>query len=107
MPHVLICDLYLEADMRDAHGMNSTLWTAVRKNQNERYHCLSAAQVGSSAELPELFLDFKKVYGLPVTHVYQGVTSGGISRIAIVPSPYLHDLIHRFYGFQSRVAVPD
>jgi hypothetical protein len=85
MPHVLICDLFVEADLRSAHVMNSTVFTAVRRNQNERYHHLSAAHIGDSAELPDLFLDFKKVYGLPTENLYKGIALGGISRIAVIP----------------------
>jgi len=107
MPHVLLCDLFTEDQLRKAHGMNSTLWTALRKNQNERYHHFGAARIGDSADLTDLYIDFKKVYGLPTDSLYKGLNSSGVSRVAVVPAPYVHDLIHRFYGFQSRVAVPD
>ncbi len=87
--------------------MNSALWAALRKNQNERYHHLPAARVGGADDLDDLYIDFKKVYGIPLKSLYTALNSGGITRVAVVPGPYLHDLIHRFYAFQSRVAVPD
>jgi hypothetical protein len=107
MPHVLLCDLYAADQLRYAHGMNSTLWTALGKNQNERYHHLPAARIGDFADLNDLHIDFKKVYGLPTDNLYKGLNSSAISRVAVVPVPYVNDLIHRFYAFQSRVAVPD
>ena len=61
----------------------------------------SAAGVSSSA-----YLDFKKVTALPTNALYEGVLSGKTERVALIPEYYIHDLIHRFYGFLSRVALP-
>jgi hypothetical protein len=30
-----------------------------------------------------------------------------VQRVAIMPPIYMHDLMHRFYGFLSRVGLPD
>ena len=110
IPHVLLCDLFTEDEIRSSHGMNSTLWTGVKKNQNERYHHLPAARIGDSGQLGDLYIDFKKVYGIPTGNLYKALNSSSVrrvARVAVVPGPYVHDIIHRFYAFQSRVAVPD
>ena len=107
MTHVLLCDLYEEGQLREEQKLNSTLWTPIQKNQNERYHHLTAAPVGGCTPgLPDLYLDFKKVYGLPIDNLYAGIRAG-VVRVAVVPPIFLHDILHRFFGFQSRVAVPE
>jgi hypothetical protein len=57
--------------------------------------------------MPELYIDFKRVFGVFTAELYDGITNGGVIRKAVVPSIYLHDLMHRFFGFLSRVGVPD
>ena len=66
-----------------------------------------AESVEARPALPDLFLDFKKALALPTALLYQVAQEGTVERVAIVPPIYLHDLIHRFYNFLSRVAVPD
>jgi hypothetical protein len=57
-------------------------------------------------EVPEIYLDFKKALALPTRQVYEGLRVKGIPRLAVVPPIFLHDALHRFYGYLSRVAVP-
>lgn len=87
--------------------LNTQLWKQVEKNQNERYHYLPEAPVGNPpiTTLPGLYIDFKKSLSIPTQHIYEGLRDGGIQRIALIPDKFIHDLIHRFYGFLSRVAV--
>lgn len=59
------------------------------------------------AALPELVLDFKKPLTLSTAMVYEGLRLRKVRRFGVVPPVYLHDLIQRFYGFLSRVALPD
>jgi hypothetical protein len=109
LPQILMCDLFTEDEIH-SQMPGSDVWKRVKKNQDERYHCLAAADVGTPAvnSLPALYMDFKKAIGLPTTAIYQGLAvPHGISRIAVVPPTYIHDLIHRFFGFLSRVGVPD
>lgn len=108
MPHLLLCDLYEEGQLRGAQEIKSDIWRRIRENQNERYHHLQAASVeGSALNLPDLYIDGKKVYGLPTANLYAGISSLQIARVAVVPPIHLHDFIHRFFAFQSRVAVPE
>jgi hypothetical protein len=108
MPHLLLCDLFDKDGLRTVHNeLNIRLFERIEKNQNERFHYFISAPIeGSQSTLPGLYLDFKKVYGLPTHNLYAGIAASGISRVAVVPPIYLHDLIHRFFGFQSRVGVP-
>ena len=108
LQHTLLCELF---DMEEIRGQvqGSDLWKRIRQNQDERYHRLPGGPVGDSplAELPDLYLNFKRIFSVPTDSLYQAATSGNVRRIALVPIPFLQDLIHRFYAFHSRVAVPE
>jgi hypothetical protein len=107
LQHVILCDLYLEENVR-SRVSGSDVWRRVRQNQDERYHRLPSAGFGNATvTLPSLYLDFRQTYGIPTDRLYEGLVAGGVLRIAVVPPVYLHDLIHRYYGFQSRVGLPD
>jgi hypothetical protein len=109
VPHVLLCEGYQRDQIRPRFTGMTHIWERIRQNQDERYHRFGQASIGhpSAAELPELFLDFKKTLSLPTQALYEGLDKGGVRRVAVVPPVYLHDLMHRFYGFLSRVGVPD
>jgi hypothetical protein len=108
MPHVLACDAFLGEDIRHRVPEGSKGWSRVGKNQDERYHHLPSSPFADAEEivLPDLFLDFKKSLAFPTSFLYEGLRTGDVRRTARVPPIYLHDLVHRFYGFLSRVAVP-
>lgn len=117
MPHILLCRLYEESEIRGNPQINSrihtSIWRRIKNNQEERYYHLNAASIRNSPEnsLPDLYLDFKKSLSLPTHNVYSGLenpdTSSRINRVAVVPSTHIYDLIHRFYGFLSRIGTPD
>jgi hypothetical protein len=108
IPHVLLCDLYEEGQLRGSQGIKADIWRRINANQNERYHHLPAATIGESPlNLPDLYIDCKKIYGLPTANLYMGISTLQIAKLAVMPPIYLHDFIHRFFGFQSRVALPE
>lgn len=107
VPHVLLCDAYEYSQVRPRFS-GTDLWRRVQENQNERYHHFQAAPIGNpqTGELPDIYLDFKKTIALPFSGLYEALRQNGIKRIATVPAIYVHDLMHRFYGFWSRVGLP-
>ena len=110
LPFVNAYSLYEEVGIRGTEGraLSSQPWRRVRQNQDERYHRIAPAEVeATGTELPEFFLDFKRIIALPTEYLYEGIAGKGIRRLGILPSPYIHDLVHRCSSFQSRVAVPD
>lgn len=109
MPHLLLCDLYDKDALKSIHDdLTKSLFERIEKNQIERFHYMAEASIGDSGSvLPGLYLDFKKVYGLPTSNLYAGLAASGIERIAVVPPIHLHRLVHRFFAFQSRVGVPE
>jgi hypothetical protein len=105
---ILVCNLHSYGQMRPRFKDNRDGWTRVDGNQDQRYHHFEPGNVGASDLcLNDLFLDFKKVTGAPTTRLYEGIALGNVRRVAVVPDVYLHDLIHRFSGFLSRVALPE
>lgn len=107
IPHILLCEVYDSTAVR-ARVPASNLWKRIRQNQDERYHYFEAASIGESMseQLPDICLDFKKTLALPTQSLYNGICARGIKRFAVVPPIYIHDLMHRFYGFLSRVGLP-
>jgi hypothetical protein len=107
IPHILLCEVYESANVR-ARVPASDLWKRIRQNQDERYHYFHTAPIGkpSTGELSDICLDFKKTLALPTQSLYNGISARGITRVALVPPIYIHDLMHRFYGFLSRVGLP-
>lgn len=107
--HVLLCDLYSYEEIRPRFKGKPDVWDRVRRNQDERYHHLDSSRVGEGGELVvnDLYLDFKRVFSLPTDRIYEGVLSQEVERTAVLREVYTHDLIHRFYGFLSRIAVAE
>lgn len=107
LAHVLLVDAFEKEDIRD-RVPGSDVWRRVARNQDERYHCLAAAEVAGTGDgLPELFLDFKRAWGVPTRGLYRALSAGALGRLGVVPPIHVHDLMHRFYAFLSRVGVPE
>lgn len=108
IPEILICDLFAEAEIRTRNAMDSAMFRRAKQNQDERYHRLHAASIeGRDGELQDFFIDFKRSFMERPRSLYAAIETGYCSRIAIVPPIYVHDLMHRFFGFHSRVGTPD
>jgi hypothetical protein len=108
VPYTLFCDLYMAEALR-SRVSGSDVWRRIRQNQDERYHTLVARPIWDQqiTDNREIIMDFKKLFAIPTGGLYQNITAGHIHRLALVPPVYLHDLMHRFYGFLSRVGLPD
>jgi len=107
LPHVLLCDTYADAEVK-TRFKESRLFKLATQNRDERYHCFPETEIGegTSEMLESVYLDFKKPLALPTSQLYEGIKTGSVRRIAWIPLVHRHDLIHRFYGFQSRIATP-
>ena len=109
IPHLLLCFAGEASEVRTSAGLTSGLWNRVKSNQLERFHHLGPGRLSDAIEgAPdfELFLDFKRVIGIPLAEFY-GIREDEERRLALIPPPYLQHLLNRFYCYQSRVALPD
>lgn len=104
---VLCCDLYEQAEIRPRIG-GAAAWAEVAKNHNRRYHALDEARIyGDEVPIPQLVLDFRRSFAIHPRSIYDGIKTGVITRVARLGAPFVQDLAHRFYGFMSRVSLPD
>ncbi len=108
VPHVLLCDAFERSKVRPRF-QSSTLWEQVGENHDDRYHHLLASGIGIGDDTPiaEVYLDFKKSLAIPTELLYEGIRRRQIRRLRVIPDVYLHNLIHRYYSFLSRIGLPD
>lgn len=108
IPHALLFDLYDPAEIRPRAG-STDLWKRVRQNEDQRYHTLAAADVGESASaaIPELCIDFRKGFGIPLAQIYEALRMGLVERVALVPDIWIQQLMQRCYNYLGRVGLPE
>jgi len=107
IPEILLCDVFEAVEIR-GRVAGSDIFKRVHQNQDERFHRFPAAEIGNTGtSMPELFLDFKRTYMENTPSLYEGLMLGSIQKFAMIPPVYIHDLMHRFFGFHSRVGLPD
>jgi len=117
LPNVLFCDVYraeiLRAKLHGEVQLSRQDWKKrIAQNQNERFHYLQRVEPNEDLRgqgLPALAIDFKIYFSLPTDELYarlgQGAVQGALRRCRL-NTPYTEHLAHRFYKFQSRVALP-
>ena len=106
--HVTVC-VAMEEDEFKIGLAGGDILKRAKANQDQRYHHLGPAPIGQK-DGPKLdvYLDFKRTFALPLEMLYEAVRGAdGVERLAVIPPIYLHDVIQRFYSFQSRVGLPD
>lgn len=106
---ILMCRMHSYGEIRPRFRNQRDVWSRVIANQDDRYHHLAGAEVSGDEGLylHPLFIDFKKTVSMQTHGLYDGILAGDIERVALLPAYFMHDLVHRFYGFLSRVALPD
>lgn len=125
LPYVLGCDPYPLEHIRPRFTGLREIWRRIEQNQDERYHRLEASEVrqpdyweadipgwepnqtADKLVLPDFYIDFKKTLAFPTWALYEGIRRGMIGRVAVIPQTYVQDIMHRFYGYLSRVGLPD
>jgi hypothetical protein len=109
LSHVFLAAAYRNEKIRSRKEIKSDIWRRIENNQDERFHHFAPATLNdtSAIALPDLYIDFKKALAIPTKSLYEGLRVQGVKRIALIPDKYIHDLMHRYYGFLSRVALPD
>lgn len=113
LSNVLLCDAYpaeiLRANVHAQDQLGSKDWKKrIAQNQNERFHYLQKVEPGLDLQgqgLTAIALDFKIYFTIPTDELYARLPLG-IRRKCILTSPYVEHLAHRFFKFQSRVALP-
>lgn len=81
----------------------------ISKNKNERFHFLQKVEPNCDwlqKGLPELVLDFKRCFSVPIDELYRRIELGETLRRCVLLGPYLEHLSSRSAYFLSRVALP-
>lgn len=106
--HILCCDVYKKEELKPSIA-GSDVWKRVERNQDERFQRIPRGEQANDVgcKYPEFFLDFKRVFSLPTTLLYDSLESGQVTRGGTVPPPWIHSLADRLFGFQGRVCLPD
>lgn len=109
MSSVLFCEVETAVDARNSPGINSNAWNLIRTNRDIRYQFLQKVEPDYdllSKGLPEMVVDFKRYFAIPVNEVYARFEMGELQRRCCFRAPYLQHLATRFYYYQYRVALP-
>ncbi|MCY3797800.1 MAG: hypothetical protein OXG84_08330 [Chloroflexi bacterium] len=81
-----------------------------RNNDAFRYHFIQAIPAELDTRdcgLPELGIDFKRYFTIPICEVYHRIKLGHTKRHSVLKSPYRDHFGRRFFNFNSRVALPE
>jgi hypothetical protein len=109
IPCILFCELALASELKST-VQKSEFWMRIRQNNDERYHFFEGVPPDLDAEqlgLPELGVDFKRLFAVPTDEVYWRVNAGEAQRRCSLGSPYLEHFCRRFANYLSRVALPE
>lgn len=109
MANLLFCEVVSVDELRPG-DLNSKLWAKVRQNKDERFHVLRGVGVAEDAlgeGLPDLGVDFKRYFTVPVDEVYARLSIGECKRRCRLLHPYRDHLAVRFSFYQSRVSLPE
>ena len=107
---VLVCPAYLSNKFRKGEHLNETglkmephnspsSWNIIKNNNNLRYHLLKG---NFSMKVPELIIDFKHYYTIPIEIVYNCKEH----YLCSLDHLFKEDLSQRFAAYLSRVGLP-
>ena len=107
---VLFCEAKPADELAHQHEYGRKERNILRQNRDERYQFLQMVEPDLDLlerGVPELVVDFKRYFCLPVDEVYARLKIEELKRRCLFNDPYLQHLISRFCYFQSRVALPE
>lgn len=111
LSQVLLAELYpaeqIFGIVKTAGGNKA--WDRVRQNNDPRYHFLEGVPFSAdriNEGLPELVMDFKRFFTVPIDELYQRIDLTHTVRRCVMVSPYLEHLSDRFAYYLSRIGLP-
>lgn len=108
---ILFCQVDTAQEIRSNKTvqLNSADWNLVKSNRHQQYHFLEKIPLereSSQEGIPELTVDFKKIFAIDADFLYDQINNNFAKRRAVLESPYLEDFSHRYHDFHGRVALP-
>lgn len=111
VPHVFLCDLIDPQTLARRMDYNEKALTKalerIHKSDELRFHAFASAAIEGGGSLREVIIDFKKVFSVPTSVIYDAMDGGAIARTAVIPAIYVHALVQRFHSYLSRVGLPE
>jgi hypothetical protein len=108
---ILFCEVYIAQEIRSDKtlNINSADWNLVKSNRHQQYHFFE--KVPSECELshdglPELTVDFKKIFAIDSDFLYYQINTKRATRRTVLISPYVQHFSNRYHEFHGRVALP-
>ncbi|MBO3457470.1 hypothetical protein G7B40_004140 [Aetokthonos hydrillicola Thurmond2011] len=109
---VILCEVYTAQDIRydKTLRINSSDWNLVKSNRHQQFHFFE--KVPSNCELsqeglPELTVDFKKVFAIDAGFLYHQISQHTARRRTVLECPYLEHFSHRYHDYHGRIALPE
>ncbi len=107
---ITACPAFLQDQLKDgAHMQNLSLimerwggdnWKKMTTNRDRRFHAINTTEI---QELPNLMIDFKRVFSFPRDYVYSKLDN----KVATLDVLYREQMCQRLANFSSRIALPD
>ncbi len=108
---ILVCPAYLMAEFKDGVHLKELEmqmekkggdnWKKIKKNLDPRYHYLPSY---TQFQIPELIIDFKHYYTVPVKFLYQVYPK---HYVASIEELFRESLCQRFSFYLSRIGLPE
>ncbi|MEC4990316.1 MAG: hypothetical protein SAJ37_16415 [Oscillatoria sp. PMC 1068.18] len=108
---ILLCEVDAARSIKNDknRGINRKEWNYIQTNRHERYHFFQKITPDfdlNEEGLPELTLDFKRIFGIGAENLYFQIENGIAKRRSVLNSPYLEHFSIRYHFFHQRVALP-
>jgi hypothetical protein len=110
---IILCEVDTAENVKNNNSrkaMSSEAWNRVKINRDERFHFLQAVPTECDHEkigLPELTVDFKRIFSLDSDFLYYQVDQRIAGRRTTLVSPYLEHFAHRYSTYIGQVALPE
>jgi hypothetical protein len=108
---ILLCEVFSAKEIRydKKYSINTKEWDFVKSNRHQQYHFFEKVPpecTSNQEELPELTVDFKRIFAVDADFLYFLVENNIAKRCTVLNSPYLEHFSHHYYAFHGRVALP-
>jgi len=107
---ILACPAFLQDQLKEGiHMQNLALkmehwgsdnWKKMLANRERRFHAITPEGIDA---LPNLIIDFKRVFSFPRDYIYAQLGN----KVASLDILYREQLSQRWANFSSRIALPD
>ncbi len=106
---LLVCPAYLAEELREGihlkplkiDRINGAVWKNIESNNHKRFHFLKG---NDKLAIPDLVLDFKQYYTLPLEKIY-GLY--GAHYFCSIDNMFKENLSQRFANYLSRIGLPN